>query len=209
MSNKFLLREWMPLCPDGVCDISRLTESERRLQASGKNMFLTGIMQRADAKNGNGRIYPYDILRREDENYQQLIKERRALGELDHPEESVVSLANASHLVVETWWKGKELWGKIKILSNSKGRDVQAMINDGVQFGISSRGMGSVHESQDGTIVENDFQLLCYDLVTDPSTTNAFMNLSENKIQSLQNKFWGKKSNNINLLMENILKKVQ
>lgn len=206
MGEKLLLREFYALCPDGVCDVSLLTEEERKLQAEGKNMFLTGILQRADDENGNGRIYPYDILKREDERYQQLIRENRALGELDHPDESIVSIQNASHMVMETWWKGKELWGKIKILSNSVGRDVQAMVRDGVQLGISSRGMGSVRENNNGSvIVENNFQLLCYDLVSDPGTTGAFMRLNENKAKKLYESFY-KKEDRIIVLMEDILR---
>lgn len=205
MKEKVLLREFYQLCPDGVCDVSLLTEEERKLQKEGKNIFLTGILQRANAKNGNGRIYPYEVLKREDENYQQLVRENRALGELDHPDTSVVSVQNASHMVLETWWKGEELWGKIKVLSNSVGRDVQAMINDGVNLGISSRGMGSIREENDAVIVENDFQLLCYDLVSDPSTVGAFLRLNENKAKKLYESFY-KKEDRIIILMEDILR---
>ena len=138
-------------------------------------MFLTGVMQRADAQNGNGRIYPRRILEREMGNYQKLIKERRALGELDHPDDPVVNLNNVSHLVVESWWNGNEVMGKIQILDTPSGKILRSLVESGVTLGISSRGMGSVTESAQGTIVEDDFNLVCYDIVSEPSTTGAFM----------------------------------
>jgi hypothetical protein len=138
-------------------------------------MFLTGVMQRADAQNGNGRIYPRSILEREMGNYQKLIKERRALGELDHPDQAVINLANASHLVTESWWDGNDVMGKIQILNTPSGKILRSLVESGVTLGISSRGMGSVTEGADGTIVEDDFNLVCFDMVSEPSTTGAFM----------------------------------
>ena len=138
-------------------------------------MFLTGVMQRADAQNGNGRIYPRRILEREMNNYQKLIKERRALGELDHPDQAVINLANASHLVTESWWDGNNVMGKIQILNTPSGKILRSLVESGVTLGISSRGMGSVTENAQGTIVEDDFNLVCYDMVSEPSTTGAFM----------------------------------
>jgi hypothetical protein len=127
-------------------------------------------------------VYPEPILRREIENYQKLIKENRALGELDHPEDSVVALKNASHMVTEIWWEGKDVMGKIKILKHTpNGAILEGLIKDGVQLGISSRGLGSVREEMGNTMVEDDFQLLCFDVVSEPSTQNAFMNLRESK----------------------------
>lgn len=176
-----LLQEYYGLCEGGVCQ-DHLTEAEKIEMRDNGAIFLTGVMQRADAKNGNGRVYPERILRREMENYQKLIDERRAIGELDHPDDSVVSLKNASHMVTQIWWEGKDVMGKIKILRNTpNGAILDGLIKDGVQLGISSRGLGSVHEEMGNTVVEEDFQLLCFDMVSEPSTQNAFMNLRESK----------------------------
>ena len=179
-----LLREFYALCEGGICQ-DYLNEAEKAEVRNNGAMYLTGVLQRADAKNGNGRIYPERILRREVENYQKLIHERRALGECDHPDDSVVNLKNASHMVTEIWWEGKDVMGKIKILRHTpSGQILEGLIKDGVQLGISSRGLGSVHEEMGNTIVEDDFQLLCFDMVSEPSTQNAFMNLRESKIKT-------------------------
>ena len=116
-------------------------------------------MQRCDEKNGNGRVYPAPILQREVKNYTKMVKENRACGELDHPEDSVVNLKNASHMVTSLWWEGKDLMGKIKVLSTPSGKILESLINDGVKLGISSRGLGSVREEMGRTLVEDDFSI--------------------------------------------------
>ena len=176
--KKVLLREYYELCEGGVCQ-DLLTEEEKRYVADG-GMILSGVMQRSDAQNGNGRVYPHKVLMREVENYGKLVKERRALGELDHPEDSVINLKNASHLVTDIWWDNKDVMGKVKVLNTPSGKVLQELVNSGVKLGISSRGLGSVHESTGGTIVEDDFQLICFDFVSEPSTVGAFM-MKENK----------------------------
>jgi len=171
--GKKLLREYYELCDGGSCpDV--LTESEKKF-VSGGGVILSGKLQEADAKNGNGRKYPKHILEREMKNYQKLIDERRALGELDHPEDSVINLKNASHCVTEIWWKGPEVHGKIKVLNTPSGRILQELVKEGIKLGISSRGLGSVKEEKGNTIVEDDFQLICFDMVSEPSTNEAFM----------------------------------
>ena len=177
--NKFLLREYFELCSGGVCE-DLLTEQEKREIKNGA-FYLTGVMQRADAKNGNGRVYPENILRREVENYKKLVSENRALGELDHPDESVINLKNASHIVTDIWWNGKDVMGKVKVLSTPSGQILKSLVESGVKLGISSRGLGSVKERVGLTMVEDDFQLICFDFVSEPSTIGAFMNLSESK----------------------------
>lgn len=177
--NKFLLREYFELCEGGVCQ-DLLTEAEKIFIKNG-GMMLTGVMQRADAKNGNGRVYPENVLRREVENYKKLITENRALGELDHPDESVINLKNASHIVTDIWWNGKDVMGKVKVLSTPSGQILKSLVESGVKLGISSRGLGSVKEKMGLTYVEDDFQLICFDFVSEPSTIGAFMNLSESK----------------------------
>ena len=108
-------------------------------------------------------------------NYSKLVKERRALGELDHPEDSVINLKNASHMMTDVWWDGKAVMGKAKILDTPSGQVLRSLVQAGVSIGISSRGMGSVTESQGNTVVEDDFQLICFDFVSEPSTPGAFM----------------------------------
>ena len=164
------------MCPD------ILTESEKKFVASG-GIILSGKLQEAEAKNGNGRVYPKKILEREMKNYEKLIKEKRALGELDHPDDSVINLRNCSHLVTEVWWdkdNSNAVHGKIQCLDTPSGKILQELVRAGVKLGISSRGLGSVTESRGDTIVEDDFQLICFDMVSEPSTNDAFM-LQESK----------------------------
>ena len=171
--GKKLLREYYELCEGGVCQ-DLLTEEEKRYVANG-GMILSGKLQEADVQNGNGRVYPHRVLMREMKNYQKLVQERRALGELDHPDDSVINLKNASHMVTDVWWDNKNVMGKVKVLDTPSGGILKSLVESGVKLGISSRGMGSVSESAGQTIVEDDFQLICFDIVSEPSTTGAFM----------------------------------
>ena len=168
-----LLREYYELCEGGICQ-DLLTEEEKRRVANGA-VIMTGIMQMSETQNGNGRVYPHAILEREVGNYMKMVNERRALGELDHPESSVVNLANASHLVTEIWMDENKCMGKIEVLNTPSGNVLKELVNAGVRLGISSRGMGSVSERNGVTMVEDDFQLICFDMVSDPSTPGAFM----------------------------------
>jgi len=172
--TKQLLREFFELCPDGNCVVDVLTENERRRLQEG-SVFLVGICQKAGTKNGNGRVYPKSVLQREVENYQNSIRERRALGELDHPDDSVINLKNASHLVTKMWWDGDNVMGKIEVLDTPSGRILKDLLKSGVKLGISSRGMGSVTESRGSLTVEDDFQLICFDMVSEPSTPGAYL----------------------------------
>jgi hypothetical protein len=198
MSNKYLLREYFELCSGGVCQ-DLLTEDEKKQVQNGAT-FLSGVMQRCDEQNGNGRVYPAPILQREVKNYMKAIKENRACGELDHPEDSVVNLKNASHMVTSVWWEGKDLMGKIKVLSTPAGKILESLINDGVMLGISSRGLGSVSEHQGKTLVEDDFQLICFDIVSEPSTQGAYMMMNEGQ----EKKIWSK-ADRINRLLNDIV----
>ena len=152
-----------------------LRESEE--QNSGR-LIVTGVLQRAGAENQNGRVYPKEILMREAARYAKTeIAERRALGELDHPDSSVVNLQNASHNITKIWWKGNDLMGKVEILGTPSGNILKELLKANIKLGISSRGMGSVKQlSEDGTMeVQNDFELVCWDFVSNPSTHGAFM----------------------------------
>jgi hypothetical protein len=198
--SKYLLREYFELCPGGVCQ-DLLTEEEK-VEVKNGTIFLTGVMQRCDEQNGNGRVYPAPVLQREVKNYMKVVKENRACGELDHPEDSVVNLKNASHAVTSLWWEGKDLMGKIKVLSTPSGKILEALINDGVMLGISSRGLGSVREQQGKTLVEDDFQLICFDIVSEPSTQGAYMMMNEGKNKQI----WSK-ADRINRLLNDIIGK--
>ncbi len=198
--SKVLLREYYELCEGGVCQ-DLLTEAEKRFVAEG-GMILSGIMQKADTQNGNGRVYPARVLMREVENYKKLVKERRALGELDHPDDSVINLKNASHMVTDVWFEGKDVMGKVQVLNTPSGNILRSLVESGVKLGISSRGMGSVSESQGATVVEDDFQLICFDFVSEPSTPNAFM-MREAKEFGDSNVFT--KADKINRLLNDII----
>jgi|TARA_R110000851_G_scaffold52036_1_gene123218 hypothetical protein len=168
-----LLREYYELCEGGVCQ-DLLTEDEKRFVSDG-GMVLSGKLQQADVENGNGRIYPYNVLAREVKNYEKLVRESRALGELDHPDDSVINLKNASHLVTSIWMDKESVMGKVKVLDTPSGKVLKSLVEAGVTLGISSRGMGSVVDKNGKTYVQEDFQLICFDFVSEPSTPEAFM----------------------------------
>jgi len=168
MSVQKLLREWSPFDYDS----SMIKES--RLSNDGK-IVLRGVLQRAETLNQNGRIYPRAILERELRNYQKFIRERRALGECDHPDSSVVELKNASHIVTKAWMEGDDVYGDVELLDTPAGKILQSLVESGVTLGISSRGVGSTKRDGDRQIVQEDFQLICWDFVGKPSTPGAFM----------------------------------
>lgn len=156
--------------------------NEIRAQNDGK-LVLRGIIQRADTLNQNGRVYPRDILEREVRNYQKLIIEKRAFGELDHPDSSTVSLKNVCLNMIEARMETDGVvYGAIEILNTPSGKIVQSLVDDGVKIGISSRGVGSTRKQGDYQVVNEDFQILGFDIVSDPSTPGAFMTLSESRI---------------------------
>ncbi len=167
MSDMKVLREWLPI----TCDQTLVKESKDKL---GKIM-LRGIIQRANTLNQNGRVYPKSILQREIENYQKLIRENRALGECDHPDSSVIELKNASHIVREAYMQGDDVYGTIEILDTPSGKIIQSLIESGITLGISSRGVGSTVPKGNTQVVQDDFQLICFDMVSEPSTPGAFM----------------------------------
>lgn len=153
--------------------------------------LVRGVLQRAGAKNQNGRVYPRNILEREARKYEQLIKERRALGELDHPDSSVINLKNVSHNIRELHWEGDDLCGTVEILSTPSGNILKELLRAGILLGISSRGMGSVKQIGEGKVeVGEDFELLGWDFCSNPSTHGAFMRpLQENVSRELCDKY--------------------
>ena len=164
---------------------------KRLVEASikeNKSLVVKGVIQRAEAKNQNGRVYPREILEREINKYAEgPIKERRALGELDHPESSVINLQNVSHNVTKVKMVGDDVYGEVEILSTPAGNILKELFRNGITVGISSRGMGSVQENGNGTVeVQDDFELLCFDFVSTPSTHGAFMKPAGRALQELQ-----------------------
>lgn len=151
-----------------------LTESKTKPGVSE----VVGIMQRAGAKNQNGRIYERKILEEQVKQYMEnFVKVGNAYGELDHPESPIVSLKNASHVVKDLWWEGDDLVGRVELLNTPSGNIVKEILKGGHTIGISSRGTGSVQQTNEGTLmVQPDFELVCWDFVSNPSTQGAFMN---------------------------------
>ena len=143
--------------------------------SNGGRYIMRGILQKANTLNQNGRVYPMDILEREVRNYQKFIAENRALGELDHPDSSVVELKNASHIVREAYMQGDICYGSVEILDTPSGKILKSLVDSGVTLGISSRGVGSTRKEGDYQVVQDDFHLICWDFVTEPSTPGAFM----------------------------------
>ena len=154
---------------------TRLFEGKVNEDDSGRTI-VKGILQRAGAENQNGRVYPRQILEREAKKYEVLIKERRALGELDHPDSSVINLKNVSHNVREIHWDNDDLVGTVEILPTPSGNILKELLKAGILLGISSRGMGSVVNIGEGKVkVGEDFELIGWDFVSNPSTHGAFM----------------------------------
>jgi hypothetical protein len=165
-----LLQEYRPFNVD-----KQLVE---RSIKENKSLIVSGVLQRAEAKNQNGRVYPKEILEREIKAYMEgPVKENRAMGELDHPESSVINLQNVSHNIKRCWWDGDDVMGDVEVLPTPAGNILKALFASGITVGISSRGMGSVSENlAEGTVeVQDDFELLCWDFVSTPSTHGAFM----------------------------------
>lgn len=156
-------------------------KNEDVINNSDGTMMVAGILQRADAENQNGRIYPMMILMREIENYKKLIREKRAFGELDHADSPIVNLSNVSHMITDIWVEGNTVYGKVKVLDTPKGLIIQSIIKAGGVPGISSRALGSVESRNGIDIVQDDLQICCWDFVSEPSTHGAFMFMSEAK----------------------------
>jgi hypothetical protein len=170
-NQKVLLREWymVEYKPEMIAEAKR----------ANRRITLKGIIQKAETKNQNGRIYPMGVLQREMENYAKAIRERRAVGELDHPERSTVNLSEVSHLITKAEWNGNDVMGEIEVLPTPKGKILESLLESGVTIGISSRGVGSTdhQHTNEGDIdmVNDDYQIICYDIVSEPSTPGAYL----------------------------------
>jgi hypothetical protein len=190
--SKELLIEHIPF------NVSKLTLVESKV---GQRMRVRGKLQEVEVKNGNGRVYPKEVLEPQVEKYiKDSIETNTALGELDHPETSVVNLGNTSHIIKKIWWEGNDLMGELELLNTPSGKIAQEIISAGIPLGISSRGMGSVKQIGESVEVQPDFELLCFDLVSVPSTPGAYMKLAEGKQHSFHKDY-----SNVNSLITEII----
>jgi|TARA_B100001094_G_scaffold122789_1_gene118540 hypothetical protein len=159
--------------------------SEMKSNDFGGEIYMNAILQKFDTPNRNGRIYPEKILKRENERYQEIIKKGGAISELNHPESSLIDLDRASHIITETWWDGNRLIGKLKLLTSPGyikegiiscvGDQAANLLRQGVTLGISSRGVGSLTKNGEYNQVQEDFELICFDLVSSPSTPGSYL----------------------------------
>lgn len=175
------------------------------IEENNGKVVMKGILQKANTLNQNGRVYPLPILQREIMNYQKFIREGRSLGELDHPDSSVVELKNVSHIVRDAQMDGDSVVGTVEILNTPSGKILQSLIESGVTLGISSRGVGTTKRQGDTQIVQDDFQLICWDFVSEPSTPGAFM-MSEGRdlsVDEIKNIFT--KTDRIDRILNDIL----
>jgi hypothetical protein len=199
---KQLIVEYMPFKP-----IGSLNEQSGAAYGIPGGYVVKGILQRAGAKNQNGRVYPKQILMRECQKYQkEYIDQHRALGELDHPESMVVNLNNVSHNILKIWWDGDDLLGAVQILDTPSGNILKSLFKAGITLGISSRGLGSVKELRnEGTVeVQEDFELICWDFVSNPSTQGAFMRPTHMN-ESINNNIIKNKYTGVNGIITSIL----
>ena len=160
------------------------------VKAPSGNPLVEGILATAEVKNGNGRYYPKDLWEREIDKYMSCVRENRATGELDHPDSSIISLKNVSHIIRDIQWNGDKVIGKIEILPTVSGNILKALIENNVMVGVSSRGMGSLKPLGEGTMeVQDDFELLCWDFVSTPSNPGSYMNLVKEGLEHKQSSY--------------------
>ncbi len=165
-----------------INEVNKLSKGEPIIE---EPLYVYAVMQKYDVENRNGRIYPEPILRREAENYVKLIKEQRALGEADHPESSIVAISRISHNVVDLWWEGNVLMGKLEIIMSPgfvsqgiiscEGDRIANYLRKGIKIGVSSRGVGSLKKEGGKNVVQDDFEIICWDIVTSPSTPGSWI----------------------------------
>lgn len=190
-----LLREYVSLAYD-----QKMVKEARE---QGRPIVLSGILQKSDTKNQNGRLYTRNVLEREVKNYAQIVSENRGLGTLDHEDSAQISLEKVSHKVNKIWLEGNNVMGELQLLDTPKGKIAQDLLAGGVQVGISSRGCGEVEKNNEGIdVVGEDFILISFDLVAEPSTPGAWLNLKEGKEISFNSL---PKSVKINQLLNEIL----
>ena len=192
-----------------INEINKLTRGESIVE---EPLVVYAVMQKYGVENRNGRIYPENILRKEAENYLKLIKEKRVMGEADHPDSSIVAISRISHNVTELWWEGNVLMGKLEIIMSPgfvnqgiiscEGDQVANLLRKGLKIGVSSRGVGSLKKENGKNIVQDDFELICWDVVTSPSTPGSWIyNEEPSKEQQMSE---SKDNKDKNLLLDSL-----
>ena len=179
---------------------------KEQLESNGGKLIMKGILQKANTLNQNGRVYPIEVLAREVDNYQRFIEEGRALGELDHPDSSVVELKNVSHVIREAYMDNDVCYGTIEVLSTPNGKILQSLVESGIKIGISSRGVGSTRRQGDTQVVQDDFQLICFDMVSEPSTPGAFMLREGKEISQKDMEKFFNKTDRVDRIFNDILR---
>ena len=192
MSKRCVITEWYEL------DLSPEILEEAQANPDKPLLLQDKLLQKANTKNFNGRIYPREVLYREAEKYKEKVKMRSAMGELDHPDSPIVELKNVSHLVTDIYMSGDEVRGTIEVLNTPPGHILKNLITQGVKIGVSSRGIGSLQNEGGHNIVQDDFEFIAFDAVSSPSTPGAFL------VESLN--YEVDKYNNLRNILHTILK---
>lgn len=182
-------------------NFSKLSPSNINESNNG-NILVEGILATVEVKNGNGRYYSRELWEREMEKYNELIQQRRSLGELDHPSDSIINLKNVSHLITKWWWDNDHIMGKIEILPTPPGNILKELIKSGVTVGVSSRGMGSLEQRGEVMEVQDDFNLIAWDFVSTPSNPGSYMHQVN---ESLNKNSPNKNYSNINNIIRDII----
>jgi hypothetical protein len=181
-NRKLLLREFSRFELDNEEDeASGASPHDFSKIKDGQPFVLSGVIQRANTLNANGRVYPFDVLKQEINNYQKLVKENRAFGELDHAEEPIVNMKNVSHMIKKIWMDGDNVKAQVLVFDTPSGKIIREIVKGGGVPGISSRALGSLKKQGDVNYVQDDLQIICWDFVSEPSTPGAFMKLAESK----------------------------
>jgi len=168
--TRYIISEFYNFSP-----VEKVIKEIKEAEANNSPIILSGILQKANTLNRNGRVYPYDILKREATNYMELVNDDQAMGELDHPDSAIVSLSNVSHKVIDMWWIGEDLYGKVQLTETPAGDILKGLLKSGIKLGISSRGVGSVKTIKNEDLVQDDFELISFDFVSSPSTPGAYL----------------------------------
>ena len=187
-----------------VNEVNKIAKGEPIIE---EPLYVYAVMQKYDVENRNGRIYPEAILKREAENYLKLIKNNRALGEADHPESSIVAVSRISHNVVDLWWEGNVLMGKLEIIMSPgfinqgiiscEGDRIANYLRKGIKIGVSSRGVGSLAKENGRNVVQEDFEIICWDIVTSPSTPGSWIYDEKPSVEQQMSESTDKKDKNL------------
>lgn len=205
--SRVLLREHYPLCPDNSCRMELLNEQEKEDMKKGW-MYLTGVIQRAEVKNANNRIYSKKVLDEAMQAYDLLVRQSRAFGECDHRDDETVELKQASHRLIRWWWEGNDMLGVLKVMNTPNGKILQEIVNSGGQLSVSSRALGNLTEDRNsGANLVDSLEFVAYDCVSNPSVNEAFMTPRMIKESTSSNNQLFNKAYRLNRLLNDITRK--